>query len=300
MDIERLLYDYNVPFVTGGHKHARQGWMNTACPHCVGSGQSGYHLGWNLNEGYWSCYRCGWHSPVKTISKLIGLSIPRTQEVIQDYGTAVYKRIERKGKKEFILPTFTRALTDDHKKYLRSRGFNPDKIEKHWKVQSTHNLSKIDNIKYPYRILIPYFWNGEMVSFDARDTTGKQGNKYQACPKERELVEHKKILYGNQEAWEDTGIIVEGTTDVWAIGKYGACTSGIQFTHKQAQIIGTSFKKVAIWFDSEPQAQEQARKLISILQGTFNIDAFNVTSKKDPAAMPRDEVKKMVKNIMNK
>ena len=86
----------------------------------------------------------------------------------------------------------------------------------------------LDNINYSHRIIIPYIWNSEIVSFDARDATNKQLNKYQACPLEREIVEHKRILYGTQEMWTDTGICVEGTTDVWRLGTDSFATSGIK------------------------------------------------------------------------
>ena len=50
MDVLRLYQDYGVDHLTEGHKHCRDGWVNTPCPFC--SGNDGYHLGWNLYDNY--------------------------------------------------------------------------------------------------------------------------------------------------------------------------------------------------------------------------------------------------------
>ena len=56
MDIERIYRDYNIPHATEGHKHCREGWVNTACPFC--SGNEGLHLGYNNADDYYFCWRC--------------------------------------------------------------------------------------------------------------------------------------------------------------------------------------------------------------------------------------------------
>jgi hypothetical protein len=291
--------------MTEGHKHCRAGWVNTPCPFC--SGNEGLHLGWNLEEGYYKCWRCGWHPPIKTLSLLLSLPTSKVLELVKNYGVLrTYKKALPKNKKEFVLPFGVTDLKDNHKRYLKTREFSPDKITKLWGVKGTGPLSYLNGeIDYRFRLFIPINWNGEMVSFDSRDITGLAKGKYKACPIDREVVERKKILYGNQEAWGDTGIGVEGPTDVWRLGESSCAFSGIEYTQEQVQQVAKIFKKFAVVFDGatvkgeESQAKKQARKLVKDLQFR-NVDAYSVSIKGDPGSMSPNDAKKLVKSILNK
>ena len=298
MDVLRLYQDNDVPFVTEGHKHTREGWVNVSCPFCTGN--FGYHLGWNIHENYFSCFRCGFHSPVKTISALLKISINDTLELIKQYGV-LRSFIKRKqiDKKKFQIPSNIVPLTKEQKSYLKNRNFNPNKIEKLWGVKGTSPTSRLEGYKYRFRLFIPIYWNGELVSFDTRDITNKQEDKYKACPKEFEAVEHKQILYGNQEEWGSTGICVEGKTDVWRFGTSAFGTDGIKFTFAQVRIIANTFKKVAVVYDDDPQAIRQAKKLVAELKFR-NVEAYRIPIKGDPAEMSKAQAKNFVNKILNK
>lgn len=296
MDIIRLYRDYGVDHKTEGHKHCRPGWVNTECPFCTGN--PGYHLGWNIQEEYYFCWRCGWHPPVKTISILTNLNELEVQKILPSYGinrTVLKQKITEK--QIFELPSHLTHLKTLHKKYLRSRGFDPAELQEKWGLMGTGNYSKLGNVSYKFRIVIPFYWNGEIVSFDSRDITGKQLNKYQACPIEYEKIEHKSILYGNQEKWDpQLGICVEGPTDVWRMSELAFATSGIQYTQKQLRLIASTFKRVAVLYDDDPQAQKQAKKLVADLKFR-GVNAWNVVIKGDPGALTDKEARKLIKEI---
>lgn len=296
MDIIGLYRDFGIEHRTEGHKHCRPGWVNTECPFCTGN--AGLHLGWNLEEEYYYCWRCGWKPMVHTIAELIHVSDNEAWNIARQYGR-IYTQVKKvkDGKKPFTFPSNTEPLQENHKKYLRKRGFIPEELQKDWFIKGTGPLSKIDKIDYRFRIVIPYIWNGVPVSFDARDITDKQRNKYQACPKEYEEIEHKRILYGDQEKWNpELGICVEGPTDVWRIGKQAFAVSGIAYTPAQVRLIATIFKRVVVVFDDDPQAQVQAKKLIAELKFR-GVDAFNVKIKGDPGSMRQKEVKELMQKI---
>lgn len=183
------------------------------------------------------------------------------------------------------------------------REYNPSKLEKIWGLKGTGPLSYLqegkDEYDYRFRIFIPIMWNGEMVSFDTRDITGFAEAKYKACPVDREIKERKKILYGNQEAWGNIGICVEGPSDVWRLGESAFATSGISYTQEQVKEMARIFKKVAVVFDDEPQAIAQGRKLVKDLQFR-NVEAYQVKIKGDPGDMSSNDAKKLVKSILNK
>lgn len=304
MDIVRLYDDQGVDYVTEGHKHSRPGWVNTECPFC--SGNDGYHLGWNMIEEYFYCWRCGWHPPVLSISKIINVSQANAVLILKSYGInrTKLKTVQKTNDLPFILPTNMTELTKSHAQYIESRGFDPKKIVRDWGIKSTGPLSKVGNAWYKHRIFIPYYMNGEIVTFDTRDVTGKADEKYKACPIEREILERKKIVYGNQEKWTDTAICVEGPMDVWRFGFSAIATSGINFKPEQVKFISRTFKNVFIAYDArsttsrELQAKKQARLLRSELRMRgVNAEIVNLLHG-DPANMSQKEADKFVQSLL--
>jgi len=299
MDILQLYNDFGVNYKTEGHKHTHIGWVHTPCPFCTGN--PGYHLGYNLSEDYYICYRCGWHDPVSSLAGILKLNKSAVYPLVKQYGILAYiskpkSKIKLK-KHPFKLPTNLEELSPKHRKYLERRNFDPDKLIKQWKLKGTGVFSHLEQLSYKWRIFIPFTWNGEVVSFDSRDITDKNSSKYMACPKERELVPHKEILYGDQEQWGSTGICVEGPSDVWRLGGASFATSGIKYTIKQLRIMKQAFKRVVVVFDDEPQAVLQGRKLVMELRA-MNIDAAQESIKGDPGAMKQSEADYLVKQIV--
>lgn len=298
MDIIRLYRDFSIEHYTEGHKHTRPGWVNTECPFCTGN--PGFHLGWNINEEYFVCWRCGWHPPLKTISEILNIPKNQAYDIIEQYGinrSIVYS--QPKDKKPFTFPIGTKKLLPKHRKYLIKRGFNSKRIEKLYGVKGTGPVSKLDMYDYKHRIIIPYFWNGQVVSFDSRDITDKAENKYYACPEAYEIIGRKQILYGLQEEWTDVGICLEGPTDVWNIGKYSFATSGIKYTTAQVRLMSQIFKKIWVVYDPELQAQKQARKLVSELRFRgVESDNILLDGGKDPGSLNKNEVNELLKQLL--
>lgn len=304
MDIVRLYQDYSIEICPEEHKHHREGWVNTECPFCSSpTSNPGYHLGWNLSDEYFYCWRCGWHPPIRTVSELLKLPNWKAAELLERYeiNRTIYKSVT-KPKHPFKPPSDIIPLNASHIHYLRKRKFDPEQIEKDWKIAGLGPFSTLEvdgiDMDYRFRLYIPYFWNNELVSFDTRDVTDKQEDKYKACPKHLERIERKHILYGMQEAWESTGICVEGPTDVWRMGRHSFAVSGIQYTQEQVRLISKIFKRVWIVFDSEPQAQRQAKKLEADLRFRgVKTDRF-VLLKGDPGSLPQYEADKLVQKLM--
>lgn len=302
MDITQLYTDFSVNYLTEGNKHCADGWVQVNCPFCEGS--QNYHLGYNLEDNYYTCYRCGWHPLTDTIAKLINLPERETYFIVKKYGLLVSRLskepIVKIRVKAHRLPSNTSPLLPHHKKYLEFRNFDPDKLEREWKLLSTGPVSKLDNIDYKHRIVIPFIWNDQQVSFDSRDVTGKDPGRYKACPKDRELIPHKEILYGKQECWKDSIIVVEGPTDVWRFGTNACCTSGIKFTPKQVRVLANTFKRIFVYFDDEPQAIAQAKKLVNELRFR-NVEAIFIESiiSNDPGSMKQEDADYLVKQLIH-
>jgi len=298
MDILSLLNDNGVSYQTEGHKHTQEGWVNMPCPFCIGN--PGLHLGITLDGSHAYCWRCGWKPMNLAISGLLNISEQKAYFLIKEYGgISVYdKKITQK--QEFVYPSNSVPLLENHKKYLEKRGFDAEHICSQWHILSTSPSSILtDNgkpIEYKNRILIPIYWDNKVVSFQTR-TTADISMRYITCPKSREIIHHKDILYGNQHGWKDTGIVVEGITDVWRMGVTTAATFGIEFTPRQVRVLAKNFKRVIVIFDGEEQAQKQADKLINELRAR-GISSAKEVIQGDPAELSQSEANYITNNII--
>jgi len=239
---------------------------------------------------------------METLSELLGINNHEAYQVMKRYGGRIVKTekpLVRLHTKPHKLPSNTIPLTPVHKKYLSKRGFNPDYLQHKYQLCSTSPISTLDNINYRNRIVIPIYWQGVRASFQTRATKNNVRLKYISCPKSRELIHHKHILYSN---WDnappsDVGICVEGVTDVWRFGDNAFATFGIQYTYSQLRLISSLFKRVAIVFDDDPQAIRQASNLTYELQFR-NVQAWQVPIKGDPASLSQKEANNLIKTIL--
>ena len=300
MDIIQLYKDFGVPYATEGHRHCREGWVNTPCPFCTGN--PGYHLGYDTHGNYFVCWRCGWKATVKAISTLIRVSLPEAKEICRKYGgksRSVSIEHVQMNKKPFMLPSRTMPMTDKHKRYLAKRQFDPDYVEKVWRVQGTGPVSRLDTISFSHRLVIPIHWENKLVSFQTRDITGKHFLRYISCPEQREILRHKHIFYQAIPSKEmsRTCICVEGVTDAWRFGTDAIATFGIKYTKYQVREISKRFDRVFVVFDDDPQAIVQADKLAAelIFRG---VDAYNIKIKGDPGSMKQADADALKKELL--
>jgi hypothetical protein len=313
MDIFSLYQDFSIPHYTQGFKQCRPGWVNIDCPFCTGN--PGPHLSYHIANNYYVCWRCGSHPIPKVISELLHIPYKEADILAESYGKVSFSKPDQGKvtirKKSFKFPSNAGELQKQHKQYLEKRKFDPEYLEKEWGLLGTGPISTLPigegatkkELSYKHRIIIPFEWNGKVVSFDSRDISGKALTKYQACPLERETVPHKEILFGKQSAWKNTGICVEGPFDVFRFGVHSFATSGIQFTPAQVRIMAKTFKRIAVCYDGESEtsqelaAYEQATTLISELKFR-GVDAFRVTIKGDPGSIEQEEANYLVKQLI--
>lgn len=309
MTIIDIYKRYGVPFRVVG---SRGGWIDTHC--CFCSGSADFHLGYSIEQKFYKCWRCGFHQTIDTLEVLC--HIPR------DVAIELYKSLDRNdGSNRPLIansreanarvtisryhrPSDVGPLRPSHRSYLERRGFDPDEIEREWGVLSTGPMSYLDEISYRHRLLIPVRWDGVEVSFQARDVTDRADRKYMACPPEREAKSHKHLLYGQQECWGETGIIVEGVTDVWRLGSKACAVFGIQYRAEQVREIARHFRRAMIVFDSEWQAKRQAEKLadqlrVRLPEGATVVDLSRMgIDAADPGSMSQDDADHLMRELI--
>lgn len=291
--------DYNIEYASSG-KHFRQGWTNIQCPFCGGS--TGYHLGINTSNGYANCYKCGGYNMFKVISTILKTSTYETKQILKKYsgGSRIIssKKETRNIPSELVFPSDIKPITQAARDYLIDRNFNPDQIASTWGILSTPHWGFYRN-----RILAPIYQHDKLVSFQTRDITGTQPQKYLACFQNDELIPHQQCVYGFDLALgRKTCIVVEGITDVWRLGPGAIGTFGIGFTRHQARLIADNFERVHILYDSEIQAQEKAEELGFLISSGFKnpVEVINLSftaEGKDPGDLSQDDADEIMKEI---
>ena len=292
-DAERLCLDYKLDMARRGSKHFRTGWVNIPCPFCAGN--PGYHGGFNIRDGYYNCHRCGNHWIPKVISGVLHIPIRQAVEISNRYFSKeqfVDHFKEKQYAEKLLFPAGCKEMNPRHKSYLESRNFDADKLEVLWGLQGTPPYGP-----YRSRIIAPIQLDGQLVSYQGRDITGKQYTRYMACPEEEEVWHHKFTLYGIDNC-KNVALGVEGITDVWRLGYGSVAFFGIEFTMPQVLMIKKKLKRFFILFDNDPQAQENADRLGILLTG-FNIETIILQndSSQDPADMKQDDADVLMKDI---
>ena len=181
---------------------------------------------------------------------------------------------------------------DRGKAYLKARGFVPDAIIQEYGLIITGTTGD-----YKFRIIIPIYQHGKLVSYQGRDYTGLSPIRYKACARENEIVHHKHLLYDADRVTGDHVIVVEGIVDKWKMGENTVCTFGTGFTPQQVNLL-SKWGKVSILYDGEPEAQKHAEKLGEQLSG-LGVDVDNIRlGKEDPGALSMEEARALSKEIL--
>lgn len=293
-DAITFLQYYNIPHVTEGYKHCRQGWVQVKCPFCIGN--PGWHLGFDLKHDWWNCWRCGYHRTWDVVLSLLDNDQHEARKAILQFkgrpaDRQKFKRAQRS--KILELPNNIQSLTSSAKRYLKHRKFDPELLEVFWDLRSTGIIGKLR-----HRIFIPIYLEGQMVSWQCRDITGKSSLKYLAQDYSKEIISNKDTLYGIDQALGKACIIVEGVADVWRLGPGAVATFGIKYRPSQVKLLLDYFKEFHIFFDPDPQAKIQAKKLandLSVLGGKCKVWTFDDC---DPGDLPQKDADALVRQIL--
>lgn len=303
MDIAKIYAQYGIITASQGHKHYRAGWIQTPCPFCTGT--PGFHLGYNLIDDYFNCWRCGYKNKFLAVSKVLGCTVKEAKNIIRESsGLSSLKKVKKVKvqRKSFKLPPHTIPITKSkyQLKYMLRRGFTRKQIfllQKRFKIQCTSNISKIDNMNLKFRIVAPIIWKDKIVSWQTRDCTGTNGLKYITCPKSREIEHHKHILYDPPENKEIL-ILTEGIFDVWKIFLSGydisTCGFGVEITDEQILLL-KKYKTVLVWLDPDSAGKKKTRELLNrLLFAGVNIDTIENPFLNDPGDLEIPQIQEVL------
>ena len=246
-----LLEEYEVDFKQpGDHTHVRTGFVGVDCPYC-GPDSRKYHLGINIENGYATCWRCGYHNLAKVLSQLTGRQI--NQKTLEAYYRGRLPT-ERPKIRPLRLPAGRSPLSLIHRQYLAGRGLDANLAASRWGLEGIGI-----HVILGWRIFIPIHLHGKIVSWTTRAIGNHPVRYLSADPEMDGGMPIKHLLYGEDHA-RYAVIVVEGPADVWRIGPGAVAVFGIAYSQEQIVRLAR-FPVRVVCFDAELLAQRAADRL---------------------------------------
>ncbi len=282
---EQVLSDAKVPYLSGsGNQHARPGWINFDCPYCD-QGNGSYHMGYRIDGGYVSCWRCGRQDLYRVLQELGFRDIRGILTLLRQDRSYRVQESDRIRKPSLQEPRGVGPLLRPHRDYLRGRGLNPRSLSLLWGIKGIGIAGRLS-----WRIFLPILHNSRLVSWTTR-TIGEKEPRYITCSAVDEVLDHREILYG-EDLCHQSIIVVEGPMDALRIGPGAVACLGLNVSAVQVERI-SRYPVRAICFDNEPAAQRRAKKLadrLSIFPGETHVVTLDA---KDPGAASEKEIRQL-------
>jgi hypothetical protein len=288
IDFTQILDDLHVPYHDSG-RGTRVGWVNFQCPYC----EKDPYMGYNLAGRYVNCWSCGTHDLIATLH-MLGMETQEARKVIEELPrTRIYKEIDYEKRGKLVEPVGLGNLLWEHKNYLRKRNL--------WFYPRRYKLRGINGTGIPllrWRIYIPIYFRGEMVSWTARTISNHINPKYWSPPDAESIIPITQLIYGVDEC-RATILVVEGPLDRMVLGSGAGATLGQDITPARLEQI-SRFPRRIFCFDNEPDAQARARRWCRELSpfpgATLNIA---LSSGKDPSRVNKKELQALKEEFLN-
>lgn len=295
----KLFDNFKVDYTTKRNRN----WTNTYCPYC-GDSYNHYQLGFSDKEEFCSCWKCGWHPVDEALSYVLKIPKKEVNKILSQYRNGYSKNKKINNVKKIELPHF--GFTDMEYNYLVSRHFNPNNLQKKFKVNGGGEVGR-----WAYRIILPFFYKGTLISWTGRSILSKETCEELEIPRyynlsvEESVLNPKEYWFNSDNASKDSVIIVEGPFD--ALRLEDDCISGwgSTITEKQKLYLVKNYKKVYLLFDNDnidgkDTGEKKSIKLKKELEA-LGLEVQDIGSylkefnRKDPGELTYSEVREIKK-----
>ena len=237
-DVREVLDRFHIPYVERG-PNVKRGNVNVTCPFCTDD--PSHHMGIIPESGWYGCWRDRSHRGKnfpRLLAALASISYERARDVTSEYfndwaqDDAFSKAVRSMEDSPTIEapkvkrgPTHTIScelrylqiitefdvLCRRHRRYLSGRGF--DDVDR---VARRYSLMYSVGGEWRDRIVIPYYWNGRLVTLSGRSIYEDAKLRYKALSDRRSLLTTKQVLYNWDRAVKRDGVlfVVEGPFDL--------------------------------------------------------------------------------------
>ncbi len=258
IEIKDIFDEFSIEYRTSG-KNLGVDWTGIECPNC---GDARNHCAINPTGTGYSCFVCGTKGGTSKLLRIIlRKTFPEIKEILKRFSNKFYvdKKSPVNNVPDLVLPG-EKELPELHKDYLINRGFSPSKIQEQFGVQAEYQTGR-----NKYRIMVPIYFNQELVNYAGRDVTDKQALRYLYPPSSEVKMSIGQVIYG----WDDiekTALLTEGIFDQWKMSTMIPTIGVLGTVVTDAQIrILKNLKRVWILFDNSREAQKKAQQLLGIL-----------------------------------
>ena len=303
MDLKEFLEDHDIEYWTKG-KNVTRGWYGIQCPFCEDSSN---HLGIRLRDLRAHCWKCGPKNFIRVIKELAHVSYREAKDLSKqieaeeiplqpESETEILKKLSKYENYVKLPKEATRHFPKLHKDYLKKRGFPPLQTIRKYKLKAVYNYGK-----FSFRIIIPIFKDGQMMTFTSRDVTGYGEPKYlHAGPKES-FARAKDFIYGADNIPKGgDAVLVEGILDAWRLGKGAISSLGTQISGAQmVQLSGMEINRLFIFFDNDRPgiiAAKRNAKIIAPLVKELEIIRMKADVK-DPGSLTKENAALIMKGL---
>ena len=289
MTIVEFLAQHNVSVRHAGEDHhVGAGWIGVECPHC-GKGSGVFHAGFPVDGFACHCWHCGKLNPGEVLAELTGRSKAECWKLIGKM-ERIYFANPPRTQGTLQLPPHG-PLLPVHRDYLRGRGFDPDSLVSTWQLAGIGMHPHL-----AWRLLLPVQRGRQVVSWTTRASTDEAHLRYISAGPEEETVSIKHLLFGAHLAGH-TIIAVEGPLDACRIGPGAVALLGMDCTREQLLLL-SRYPCRAVAFDSNPEAQRQARQLCAALAAFDGVTKLVEIDAHDPGSADEREIKMLRKEFL--
>lgn len=243
--IINILKHFEIPFYTSG-KNVSIDSVNVRCPFC---NDHSNHCGIFQDSMVFHCWRCSVKGPFEyLLSRLTTFSEDECEKIIQGFDVTFRESTvdqirdilnreeetrERPGVEKVELPEYFEEVTLDIDspllfKYLERRKISIDTI-----IEARCGVCRVGSSAN--RMIIPVFFEGKLVAYQAADLTGFAKLRYKTGPASV-LINDYLYNYDNVEVGGRM-MVAEGILDAWRIGDEAVSSFGTSLTEKQKQLI---------------------------------------------------------------
>lgn len=314
LDRHRVYYRTSGPNCAQGHAVVK-------CPFC-GSSDEGEHMGINLENGKWGCWRNILHrgrSPVRLLMKLLDISYAEASELT---GKTVVDTEDFANRMKMLLGADTAAQPTSREKLRLPEEFRPlwtrmpsakpyheFLVRRRFPYADTEFVADMYELRYCYRgeftrrLIFPVYTDTGLAAWTGRaidDRTPKYLSNSGA-------MGIKNTIWNFDLLLKDGGrvlVIAEGPFDALKLDWYGrpllraTCLFGVSWSQTQLDMIRAAadgFERVVIMLDRD--ATTQAMRLADELCDLSPRRVDVLPGRKDPGEYTESDVRALVKNL---
>jgi DNA primase len=253
------------------------------CPYCGKPSTHRTSFSVNIEKYIWHCFRCGRGGPLTSLISFYAKIPYEAAEDMLEQPLGLRREVKKPEEplKECEIPPQS-FFTIRANRYLEERGIDS-------RTQIEFGLYYCNQGRYQGRIIIPVFFNGKIITFQARTVMPDEEIRYLSpfnAPKSR--IWFNLDSYINQDVY-----IVEGMFDcmkLWQEGIFAIAPLGKEISNDQMNILlDKRIKRVYLLQDQDalPELQKRWEKLSKCFEVRIKPIIFKG---EDPASMTSEQL----------